>query len=71
MDLMPGEPLFEQKPEVFASVLGESMARMYELDVRPVVESLRRAGVPDKLFLSPVVHQKAFDFFRAEDSLGC
>ena len=58
MDLMPGEPLFEQEPEVFASVLGESMARMHELDVRPIVESFGRAGVPDERFLSPVVHQK-------------
>ena len=57
------EPLFEQKPEVFASVLGESMARMHELDVRPVVESLRRAGIPNERFLSPVVNQKAFGFF--------
>ena len=62
MDLMPVEPLFEQKPEVFASVLGELMARMHELDVRPIVESFRRAGVPDERFLSPVGHQKAFDF---------
>lgn len=64
MDLMPGEPLFEQEPEVFASVLGESMARMHELDVRPIVESFRRAGVPDERFLSPVVHQKVLDFFE-------
>ncbi|AII48610.1 hypothetical protein KR52_05565 [Synechococcus sp. KORDI-52] len=62
MDLVPGDPLFEQKPEVFASILGESMARMHELDVRPIVESFRRAGVPDERFLSPVVHQKALDF---------
>ena len=50
MDLMPGEPLFEQKPEVFASVLGESMARMHELDVGPIVDSFRRDGVPDERF---------------------
>ena len=61
MDLMPGEPLFEQKPEVVASVLGDSMARIYELDERPIIESFRRVGVPDEWFLSPVVHQKEFD----------
>ena len=62
MDLVPGRPLVEQKPAVFASVLGESMARMHELDVRPIVEAFRRAGVPDERFLSPAVDQKAFDF---------
>ena len=64
MDLMPGEPLFEQKPEAFASVLGESMARMHELDVGPIVDSFRRAGVPDDRFLSPFLHQTALDFFE-------
>lgn len=64
MDLVPGRPLFEQKPEAFASVLGESMARMHELDVVPIVESFRRAGVPDERFLSPFVHQKVLDFFE-------
>tara|TARA_B100002051_G_C16636309_1_gene586119 strand:+ start:100 stop:588 length:489 start_codon:yes stop_codon:yes gene_type:complete len=64
MDLMPGEPLFEQKPEVFASVLGESMARMHELDVGPIVDSFRRAGVPDEMFLSPFLHQIALDFLK-------
>ena len=61
MDLVPGRPLVEQKPEVFASVLGESMARMHELDVRPIVEALRRAGVPDERFLSPAIHQKGLE----------
>ena len=64
MDLMPGEPLFEQKPEAFASVLGESMARMHELDVGPIVDLFRRAGVPDEMFLSPFLHQKALDFLK-------
>ena len=64
MDLVPGEPLFEQKPEVFASILGESMARMHGLGVGPIIESFRRAGVPDERFLSPVVHQKVLDFFE-------
>ena len=64
MDLMPGEPLFAQKPEAFASVLGESMARIHELGVRPIVESFRRAGVPDERFLSPITHHKAFDFYE-------
>ena len=64
MDLVPGEPLFEQKSEVFASILGESMARMHGLGVGPIIESFRRAGVPDERFLSPVVHQKVLDFFE-------
>ena len=62
MDLVPGQPLIEQKPELHAKVLGESMATMHELDVRPIIESFRRAGVPDELFLSPVVDQKSLDF---------
>ena len=62
MDLVPGQPLDQQDPEVFVSVLGESMARMHELDVRPVVEALRRAGIPDERFLSPAIDQKALDF---------
>ena len=62
MDLVPGKPLIEQKPELHAKVLGESMATMHELDVRPIIESFRRAGVPDELFLSPVVDQKSLDF---------
>ena len=64
MDLVPGQPLDQQDPEVFVSVLGESMARMHELDVRPVVEALRRAGVPDARFLSPATQHKALDFFE-------
>ena len=61
MDLVPGQPLDQQDPEVYMSVLGESMATMHGLDVRPVVESLRRAGVPDERFLSPSLHQKGLD----------
>ena len=64
MDLVPGQTLFELAPERHAKVLGESMARMHDLDVRPIVEALRRAGVPDERFLSPVVHQKALDLFE-------
>jgi aminoglycoside phosphotransferase (APT) family kinase protein len=63
MDLVPGQPLIEQKPELHAKVLGQSMATMHELDVRPVVESFRRAGVPDEHFLSPVIDQKSLDFY--------
>ena len=62
MDLVPGKPLIEQKPELHAKVLGESMATMHQLDVRPIIDSFRRAGVPDELFLSPVVDQKSLDF---------
>ena len=62
MDLVPGQPLGQQGPEVFVSVLGESMARMHELDVTPIVEAFRRAGIPDERFLSPAIDQKALDF---------
>ena len=64
MDLVPGQTVFELTPELHAKVLGESMARMHQLDVKPIVESFRRAGVPDERFLSPVVHQKVLDFFE-------
>ena len=64
MDLVPGQTVFELTPELHAKVLGESMARMHQLDVKPIVESFRRAGVPDERFLSPVVHQKVLDLFE-------
>ena len=51
MDLLPGETLFKQAPDVHATVLGESMAAMHAIDVGPVVNELRRAGVPDNNFL--------------------
>ena len=62
MDLVPGQPLIEQTPELHAKVLGESMATMHELDVRPIIESFRRAGVSDELFLSPGIDQRSLDF---------
>ena len=70
MDLMPGEPLFEQKPEAFSSVLGESMARMHEMDVGTIVDSFWRAGVPDERFLSPFLHRTALDFFEKKTPLS-
>ena len=62
MDLVPGQPLIEQTPELHAKVLGESMATMHELDVSPIIESFRRAGVSDELFLSPGIDQRSLDF---------
>ena len=62
MDLVPGQPLDQQDPGVFVSVLGESMARMHELDVTPILEAIRRAGIPDERFLSPAIDQKALEF---------
>ena len=64
MELVPGQTVFGLAPELHAKAVGESMATMHELDVRPIVESFRRAGVPDERFLDPLVHQKAFDFFE-------
>ena len=64
MDLLPGHTLFELAPERHAEVLGQSMAAMHGLDVRPIVESLRRAGVPDERFLSPFIQHKALEFFE-------
>ena len=61
MDLVPGQPLIEQKSEVCTSILGESMAAMHGLDVRPIVEAIRRSGVPYERFLSPAIHQKGLD----------
>ena len=63
MDLVPGQTLDQQDPEVYMSVLGESMATMHELDVRPMIDALRRAGVPDERFLSPAMDQKVLDIF--------
>ena len=64
MVLVPGQTVLELAPELHAKAVGESMDSMHELDVRPIVESFRRAGVPDKRFLDPFVHQKAFNFFE-------
>jgi len=64
MDLLPGQIVFALSPERHGEVLGESMAAMHGLDVRPIVESLRRAGVPDERFLSPVFQHKVLGFFE-------
>ena len=48
MDLVLGQTVFELAPERHAKVLGESMARMHDLDVKPIVEAFRQAGVPDE-----------------------
>ena len=61
MDLLPGRTVFELAPELHAKVLGESMATMHEMDVRPIVEAFRQSDVPDELYLSPINHQKALD----------
>ena len=61
MDLLPGRTVFELAPELHAKVLGESMATMHEMDVRPIVEAFRQSDVPDELYLSPISHQKALD----------
>ena len=64
MELVPGQTVFGLDPELHAKAVGESMATMHELDVMPIVESFRRAGVPDERFLDPLLHQKAFDYFE-------
>ena len=64
MELVPGQTVFGLAPELHAKAVGESMASMHALDVRPIVESFRQAGVPDERFLDPFVRQKAFDFFE-------
>ena len=61
MDLVPGQHLSAQPPEIHATVLGESMARMHALDVRPFVATFRRAGVADEHFLFPALLQRVFD----------
>ena len=61
MDLVPGQHLSAQPPEIHATVLGESMARMHALDVRPFVATFRRAGVSDEHFLFPALLQRVFD----------
>ena len=61
MDLVSGQPLSAQPPEIHASVLGASMARMHMLDVRPFVETFRRAGIADEHFLFPALLQRVFD----------
>ncbi|GIS14416.1 MAG: hypothetical protein CM15mP116_09990 [Synechococcus sp.] len=45
MELVPGQTVFGLAPELHAKAVGESMATIHELDVRPIVESFRRAGV--------------------------
>ena len=62
MDWLPGQTVAELAPELHAKAVGESMATMHKLDVRPIVDSFRRSGVPDEEFLSPAIHHKALDF---------
>lgn len=64
MELVPGQTVFGLAPELHAKAVGESMATIHELDVRPIVESFRRAGVPDERFLDSFVRQKALGFFE-------
>ena len=64
MDLVPGQPLDQQEPEVFTSVLGESMATMHELDVGHVVDAFKRGGVPEDWFLSPAALQRVLALFE-------
>ena len=64
MDWLPGQTVSQLAPELHAKAVGESMAAMHELDVRPIVESFRSSGVPDEQFLSPTVHQKSLDFLE-------
>ena len=61
MELVPGQHLSAQPPEIHASVLGESMARMHTLDVHSFVETFRRAGIADEHFLFPALLQRIFD----------
>lgn len=65
MELVPGQTVFGLAPELHAKAVGESMATMHGLlHVRPIVESFRRAGVPDERFLDPFVRQKALVFLK-------
>ena len=61
MDLVSGRPLYEQDPDLYAKVLGESMAHMHELDVRPVIDAFREAGIPEEAFLSPTLLEQWLD----------
>lgn len=64
MDLVPGQPLAVQPPEIHASVLGVSMARMHELDVKHIVETFRRVGISDEHFLFPAALHRVFALFE-------
>lgn len=55
MDLLPGKPLSAQKPETQTKILGESMAKMHALDVKPIIDELRQSGIRDEHFLSPTL----------------
>ena len=65
MELVPGQTVFGLAPELHAKAVGESMTTMHGLlHVRPIVESFRRAGVPDERFLDHFVRQKALVFLK-------
>ena len=61
MDLVSGRPLCEQDPDLHGKVLGESMAHMHELDVRPVIDAFRESGIPKDAFLSPALLEQWLD----------
>ena len=64
MELVPGQTVFGLAPELHAKALGESMATMHELDVRPIVESFRQAGVPDERFWTLLFVKKHWVFLK-------
>ena len=55
MDLLSGTTLSTQEPETQAKVLGESMAKMHNSKVKPIVDELKESGMPDERFLAPAL----------------
>ena len=55
MDRLPGKILSEQTLETQARVIGESMAKLHELDAMPIHEELMASGLKDVDYLSPAM----------------
>ena len=64
MDFVPGQILSELSPELHGRFLGESMAAMHDMDVNPIINSFRSAGIQDKQFLNPAYEQSMLYFFE-------
>lgn len=61
MELLQGHGLFSESLEIHGTALAQSMAKMHELDVRPIVDEFRRVEVADDVFLSPAVLERVLD----------
>ena len=64
MDLLPGSTLSAQEPEIQTNVIGKTMASMHDLEVNPIIDELKKSGIPEEHFLSPAVLKNQLNIFE-------